>query len=130
LHGRFAPFVVAILSLVFTADRPFVAVADAHGEIGEAIQRLRAAGYDEDDRRVPRGQRARNLPPVGPGRVARSALGPYADGNNEIRPAWRKGFQILGRDQLTRDAAPGALRARRRTCRCLRRPVETGRRFY
>lgn len=55
LHGRFAPFVVAILSLVFTADRPFVAVADAHAEIGEALDQLRAAGFDEDDRRLPTG---------------------------------------------------------------------------
>lgn len=55
LHGRFAPFVVAILSLIFTADRPFVPVPDAHAEIGEALDELRAAGYDEDDRRLPVG---------------------------------------------------------------------------
>lgn len=55
LHGRHAPFVVAVLSIVFTADRPAVAVADAHAEIGEALEELRAAGYDEDDRRLPAG---------------------------------------------------------------------------
>lgn len=55
LHGRFAPFVVAILSLIFTSDRPFVPVADAHAEISEALDELRAAGYDEDDRRLPVG---------------------------------------------------------------------------
>ena len=55
LHGRHAPFVVAVLSIVFTPDRPAVAVADAHAEIGEALDELRAAGYDEDDRRLPVG---------------------------------------------------------------------------
>ncbi len=55
LHGRHAPFVVAVLSIVFTADRPAVAVADAHAEIGEALDELRAAGYDEDERRLPAG---------------------------------------------------------------------------
>ncbi|MCR2813855.1 DUF3375 domain-containing protein [Microbacterium sp. zg.Y1090] len=55
LHGRHAPFVVAVLSLVFTPERPAVAVADAHAEIGEALDELRAAGYDEDDRRLPVG---------------------------------------------------------------------------
>jgi len=55
LHGRYAPFVVAVLSLVFTADRPTVAVADAHVEVTEALEELRAAGYDEDDRRLPAG---------------------------------------------------------------------------
>lgn len=55
LHGRHAPFVVAMLSIVFTADRPAVAVADAHAEIGEALDELRAAGYDEDERKLPVG---------------------------------------------------------------------------
>ena len=32
LHGRFAPFVVASLTLLFNADRASVAVADAHAE--------------------------------------------------------------------------------------------------
>lgn len=55
IHGRHAPFVVAALSLVFTADRPAVAMADAHAEIGEVIEQLRAAGFDEDDHRLPAG---------------------------------------------------------------------------
>ncbi len=55
LHGRFAPFVVAVLSIVFTADRPAVAVADAHAEVTEAVDELRAAGYGDDDRRIPSG---------------------------------------------------------------------------
>ena len=55
LHGRSAPFVVAVLSLVFTVDRPVVAVADAHAEVAEALEELRAAGYDDDERRLPAG---------------------------------------------------------------------------
>ncbi|MCJ1708025.1 DUF3375 domain-containing protein [Microbacterium sp. VKM Ac-2923] len=56
LHGRFAPFVVAVLSVVFSPDRPAVAVADAHVEVAEAVEELRAAGIDTDaDRRIPAG---------------------------------------------------------------------------
>ncbi|WP_103062037.1 DUF3375 domain-containing protein [Actinomyces qiguomingii] len=55
LHGRYAPFVVAALSLVFTPDRPLVAVADAHAEVTEAVEQLRACGYDEDERGLPAG---------------------------------------------------------------------------
>ncbi|UOR02805.1 DUF3375 domain-containing protein [Leucobacter allii] len=55
LHGRHAPFVVAVLSLVFTADRPAVAIPDAHAEIGEAVEELRAAGYAEEGRGLPSG---------------------------------------------------------------------------
>ena len=49
LHGRFAPFVVTALSMVFTPDRPKVAVADAHVEVGEVLEQLRGAGYGDDD---------------------------------------------------------------------------------
>ena len=55
LHGRYAPFVVAVLSLVFTPDRQAVPVADAHAEVGEATEALLSLGYDEDDRRIPHG---------------------------------------------------------------------------
>ena len=41
LHGRYAPFVIAALSIMFTADRPTVAVADAHVEVGEMLAELR-----------------------------------------------------------------------------------------
>ena len=47
LHKRHAPLVVSLLSLVFTAERPTVPVADAHTEIGDALSQLRAAGYEE-----------------------------------------------------------------------------------
>ncbi|WP_040164344.1 DUF3375 domain-containing protein [Microbacterium gorillae] len=53
LHGRYAPFVVAVLSVVFTPDRPAVAVADAHAEIGEALEELRST--DAADRHLPSG---------------------------------------------------------------------------
>jgi len=46
LHGRYAPFVVAALSLVFTADRPTVSVSQAHIEVGDIVEELRTAGYE------------------------------------------------------------------------------------
>ncbi|MEL0627089.1 DUF3375 domain-containing protein [Salinibacterium amurskyense] len=55
LHGRYAQFVIAMLSIMFTADRPAVAVSDAHAELGEAVDQLRAGGYDEDDKKLPSG---------------------------------------------------------------------------
>ncbi|QTE31004.1 DUF3375 domain-containing protein [Pengzhenrongella sicca] len=47
LHKRHAPLVVSVLSACFTAERPNVSVADAHTQIGDALDQLRAAGYDE-----------------------------------------------------------------------------------
>ncbi|MDT0156320.1 DUF3375 domain-containing protein [Microbacterium sp. ARD32] len=55
LHGRQAPFVIAALSMLFTAHRPSVPIAEAHAEVAEALDELRAAGYDDDDRRIPAG---------------------------------------------------------------------------
>lgn len=55
LHGRYAPFVVAALSIVFTEDRPTVAVVDAHAEVTEIVDQLRAAGYDADEPQLPSG---------------------------------------------------------------------------
>ena len=55
LHGRYAPFVVAALSIVFTVDRPSVEISDAHAEVAEILDELRAAGYDEGDRTLPIG---------------------------------------------------------------------------
>ncbi|MGN7947754.1 DUF3375 domain-containing protein [Microbacterium sp. 22215] len=54
LHGRFAPFVVAALTILFTADRASVPIADAHAELAKVMDELRATG-DEDDRRIPSG---------------------------------------------------------------------------
>lgn len=51
LHGRYAPFVVAVLTLVFTPDRPTVPVSDAHVEVGDIVGELRAAGHES----LPRG---------------------------------------------------------------------------
>lgn len=55
LHGRYAPFVVAALSLVFAVDRQVVAVSDVHAEVGEILDELRASGYDEGERALPNG---------------------------------------------------------------------------
>ena len=46
LHGRYAPFVVAALSLIFTPERPTVAVTDAHIEVGDIAEDLRANSYE------------------------------------------------------------------------------------
>ncbi|UJP38876.1 DUF3375 domain-containing protein [Cellulomonas palmilytica] len=48
LHKRHAPLVVSLLSLVFTAERPTVPVADAHTEVGDALDQLRSAGFGDD----------------------------------------------------------------------------------
>lgn len=53
LHGRYAPFVVAVLSTVFTAERPAVPVADVHAEVGSALEQLRVAGYADNDEGEP-----------------------------------------------------------------------------
>jgi hypothetical protein len=61
LHRTYAPFVVTVLAMVFTPERPTVAVADAHAEIDDALDQLRAAGYgDEDNQPLPAGN-ARDL---------------------------------------------------------------------
>ncbi|MFI0797233.1 DUF3375 domain-containing protein [Micromonospora rubida] len=61
LHQTHAPFVVTVLAMVFTAERPTVVVADAHAEINDALDQLRAAGYgDEDSQPLPAGN-ARDL---------------------------------------------------------------------
>ncbi|WP_239332006.1 DUF3375 domain-containing protein [Frankia sp. CiP3] len=61
LHQTHAPFVVTVLAMVFTAERPMVAVADSHAEINDALDQLRAAGYgDEDNQPLPAGN-AREL---------------------------------------------------------------------
>lgn len=48
LHKKHAPLVVSVLSSCFTPERQTVAVADAHTQIGDALDQLRAAGYDEN----------------------------------------------------------------------------------
>ena len=55
LHGRYAPFVVATLSIVFAPDRPTVPIDDAHVEVQEILDGLRASGHDADERRLPGG---------------------------------------------------------------------------
>ncbi|RMI39463.1 DUF3375 domain-containing protein [Actinomadura harenae] len=61
LHRTYAPFVVTVLAMMFTPERSTVAVADAHAEIADALDQLRAAGYgDESDQPLPAGN-ARDL---------------------------------------------------------------------
>lgn len=63
LHRRYAPLVVSLLSLVFTPERPTVPVAEAHTEIGDALDQLRAAGHElhaDGTRAIPLGS-AREL---------------------------------------------------------------------
>lgn len=48
LHKRHAPLVVSLLSACFTAQHPNVSVAAAHTQIGDALDQLRAAGYEDD----------------------------------------------------------------------------------
>ncbi|MBL3700786.1 DUF3375 domain-containing protein [Leucobacter luti] len=55
LHRRYAPFVVSVLSVMFTAERPTVPISDAHVEVGTFVEELRAAGYDLDERTLPNG---------------------------------------------------------------------------
>ncbi|MCL2422398.1 MAG: DUF3375 domain-containing protein [Micrococcales bacterium] len=47
LHKPHAPLVVALLSLVFTAERRSVPVSDAHTEVADALAQLRSAGYEK-----------------------------------------------------------------------------------
>jgi hypothetical protein len=63
LHRRYAPLVVSLLSLVFTPERSTVPVAEAHTEIGDALDQLRAQGYElnaDGTRAIPLGS-AREL---------------------------------------------------------------------
>lgn len=46
---------VAALSLLFTADRASIPIADAQAELTEILDELRGAGDEEDERRVPAG---------------------------------------------------------------------------
>lgn len=48
LHKRHAPLVVSLLSLLFTPDRPSIPVADAHTEVSDALDQLRASGYGDE----------------------------------------------------------------------------------
>lgn len=41
--------------MLFSADRPSAPIADAHAEVDEILTELRAAGHDDDDRRIPAG---------------------------------------------------------------------------
>ena len=48
LHKRYAPLVVSLLSLLLTPERPSIPVADAHTEVADALDQLRASGYGDE----------------------------------------------------------------------------------
>lgn len=117
LHGRYAPFVVATLSLVFTADRPSVAISDAHVEVGDVVDELRAAGYDEGERRLP----------AGSGRevcrywVRVGWLVPQIDDGIEV---YRLSAQAVGALEIAGRAGGGRARVSRSRVRTLLESVE------
>ncbi|QDZ13591.1 DUF3375 domain-containing protein [Humibacter ginsenosidimutans] len=117
LHGRYAPFVVAVLSIVFTVDRPTVAVSDAHAEIAEIIDELRAAGYDEDDRSLPSGS-AREICRYW---VRVGWLVPQIDGDVEV---YRLTAHAVGALEITGRTGGGRTRVSNSRVRTLLEAVE------
>ncbi|HMR49136.1 MAG TPA: DUF3375 domain-containing protein [Arachnia sp.] len=118
LHGRYAPFVVAVLSLVFTADRPTVPVADAHAEVDEAIAELRAAGYDDDQRPgLPSGS-AREICRYW---VRVGWLVPQIDGEGEV---YRLSAHAVGALEIAGRAGGGPTRVSRSRVRTLLEAVD------
>jgi hypothetical protein len=117
LHGRYAPFVVAALSIVFTADRPAVAVSDAHAEVAEIIDELRAAGYDEDDRMLPAGT-AREICRYW---VKVGWLAPQIDGDTEV---YRLTAHAVGALEITGRTGGGRTRVSNSRVRTLLEAVE------
>ncbi|MDN4612863.1 DUF3375 domain-containing protein [Leifsonia sp. F6_8S_P_1B] len=117
LHRRSAPFVVAVLSLLFTADRPAVAVADAHAELGEVLDELRAAGYDEDERRLPSGS-ARDICREW---VRAGWLLPQIEGDTEV---YRLSAHAVGALEITGRTGGGRARVSNSRVRTLLEAVE------
>ena len=117
LHGRYAPFVVAALSVVFTVDRPAVAVSDAHAEVGEILDELRASGYDEDERSLPAG---------GPREICRywvrvGWLVPQINGDTEV---YRLSAHAVGALEITGRTGGGRTRVSNSRVRTLLEAVE------
>ncbi|KHK99133.1 hypothetical protein LK09_03715 [Microbacterium mangrovi] len=117
LHGRYAPFVVAALSVVFTVDRPAVAVADAHAEVGEILDELRASGYDDGERALPAGtarEICRSWVRVG-------WLVPQIDGDVEV---YRLTAHAVGALEITGRTGGGRTRVSKSRVRTLLEAVE------
>jgi len=117
LHGRSAPFVVAMLSVMFTADRPAVAVADAHAEVGEALDELRAAGDEGDDQRLPAGS-ARD---ICRGWVRGGWLVPQLEGDAEV---YRLSAHAVGALDIAGRAGSGGAKVSRSRVRTLLESVD------
>lgn len=117
LHGRYAPFVVAALSIVFTADRPTVAVSDAHAEVGEILDELRSAGYDEDERMLPAGT-AREICRYW---VRVGWLAPQIDGDTEV---YRLTAHAVGALEITGRTGGGRTRVSNSRVRTLLEAVD------
>jgi hypothetical protein len=117
LHGRFAPFVVAALSLVFTVDRPAVEISDAHAEVAEILDELRAAGYDEGERMLPAGT-AREICRYW---VRVGWLMPQIDGDTEV---YRLTAHAVGALEITGRTGGGRTRVSNSRVRTLLEAVE------
>ncbi|WP_426324922.1 DUF3375 domain-containing protein [Microbacterium sp. E-13] len=117
LHGRYAPFVVAALSLLFTADRPAVAVSDAHAEVAEILDELRSAGYDGDERMLPAGT-AREICRYW---VRVGWLAPQIDGDTEV---YRLTAHAVGALEITGRTGGGRTRVSNSRVRTLLEAVE------
>jgi len=117
LHGRSAPFVVAMLSVMFAADRPAVAVADAHAEVGEALDELRAAGDEGDDQRLPAGS-ARD---ICRGWVRGGWLVPQLEGDAEV---YRLSAHAVGALDIAGRAGSGGAKVSRSRVRTLLESVD------
>ncbi|MDW4572211.1 DUF3375 domain-containing protein [Microbacterium sp. M3] len=117
LHGRYAPFVVAVLSVVFTPDRPTVAVSDAHAEVAEILDELRAAGYEGDDRPLPTGT-AREICRYW---VRVGWLAPQIDGDTEV---YRLTAHAVGALEITGRTGGGRTRVSNSRVRTLLEAVE------
>lgn len=117
LHGRYAPFVVAALSIVFTVDRPSVEISDAHAEVAEILDELRAAGYDEGDRTLPVGT-AREICRYW---VRVGWLVPQIDGDTEV---YRLTAHAVGALEITGRTAGGRTRVSNSRVRTLLEAVE------
>ncbi|MCJ7858187.1 DUF3375 domain-containing protein [Corynebacterium kalidii] len=121
LHGRYAPFVVTALSLIFTPDRPTVAISDAHVEVGDVVDELRAAGYAGDDRGGQGGHGGRGLP-SGNGReicrywVRVGWLVPQIDDDVEV---YRLSAQAVGALEIVGRSGLGRARVSRSRVRTL-----------
>lgn len=108
---------MAALSVVFTVDRPAVAVSDAHAEVSEILDELRASGYDEDERSLPSGS-AREICRYW---VRVGWLVPQIDGEIEV---YRLSAHAVGALEITGRTGAGRTRVSNSRVRTLLEAVE------